>query len=272
MVALTDAGGSVVDRYGYGVWGSLVSSSEAVPQRLRYAGYWYDAELGWYWASVRYYSPSIKRWLQPDPSQQDGVRTYVYAGDDPVDATDPSGLAKVVVRFEQVNNRLPVLAANYHAYIVVTDGNIWVKYEATPDKSLPVAGNVYGTLIAHRIPSKGFGNKAGLQKESSVWHPTLDALATFDKRRVVRPVASINSAVNDSHSVVWYDQRFTSVLNNVNRKRIPYDDSAGLLPGSTGYNSNAFGYTALRRVFPGVYVNPIPPVPAPGWGVTLPGV
>ena len=54
MVALTDAGGSVVDRYGYGVWGSLVSSSEAVPQRLRYAGYWYDAELGWYWASVRY--------------------------------------------------------------------------------------------------------------------------------------------------------------------------------------------------------------------------
>src|SRR5579883_3515342 len=92
VVALTDSSGSVVDRYAYGVWGSLVSSSEAVPRRLRYAGYWYDAELGWYWVGVRYYSPSLKRWLQPDPSMQDGVRTYVYVGDDPVDTTDPSGL------------------------------------------------------------------------------------------------------------------------------------------------------------------------------------
>jgi len=83
----------VVDRYAYGVWGSLVSSSEAVPQRLRYAGYWYDQELNWYWVGVRYYSPSLKRWLQPDPSMQDGVRTYVYVGDDPVDRTDPTGLA-----------------------------------------------------------------------------------------------------------------------------------------------------------------------------------
>ncbi len=92
VVALTDSSGSVVDRYAYGVWGSLVSSSEAVPQRLRYAGYWYDQELNWYWAGVRYYSPSVKRWLQPDPSQLDGVRTYVYVGDDPTDRSDPSGL------------------------------------------------------------------------------------------------------------------------------------------------------------------------------------
>jgi RHS repeat-associated protein len=67
VVALTDVSGNVVDRYSYGVWGALVSSSEAVPQRLRYGGYWYDAELNWYWASVRYYSPVVKRWLQPDP-------------------------------------------------------------------------------------------------------------------------------------------------------------------------------------------------------------
>src|SRR5579883_619868 len=93
VVALTDSSGSVVDRYAYGVWGSLVSASEAVPRRLRYAGYWDDAELGWYWAGVRYYSPSVKRWLQPDPSQIDGVRTYVYVGDDPIDFKDPSGFA-----------------------------------------------------------------------------------------------------------------------------------------------------------------------------------
>src|SRR5207253_7770957 len=92
VVALTDSTGNVVDRYAYDVWGALTSASESVPQLLRYAGYWYDQELGWYWVGVRYYDPILKRWLQPDPSQTDGVRTYVYVGDDPVDDTDPTGL------------------------------------------------------------------------------------------------------------------------------------------------------------------------------------
>lgn len=33
--------------------------------------------------------------LQPDPSQQEGTRSYVYAKDDPVDYADPSGLAAI---------------------------------------------------------------------------------------------------------------------------------------------------------------------------------
>ncbi len=93
VVALTDSGGNVVNRYSYDVWGTPVATSESVPQRLRYAGYWWDSELNWYWVSVRSYDPVLKRWLQPDPSQQDGVRTYVYVGDDPVDENDPSGLS-----------------------------------------------------------------------------------------------------------------------------------------------------------------------------------
>src|SRR5437764_10681625 len=92
VVALTDTTGNEVDRYAYDVWGQPTSESDNVQQRLRYAGYWYDQELGWYWVSVRLYDPNLKRWLQPDPSQQDGVRTYVYVGDDPIDVADPSGM------------------------------------------------------------------------------------------------------------------------------------------------------------------------------------
>lgn len=61
VVALTDITGAVVDHYSYDAWGNLLSSSEQVPQRLRYAGYWYDAELGWYWVGVRYYDPPLCR-------------------------------------------------------------------------------------------------------------------------------------------------------------------------------------------------------------------
>jgi RHS repeat-associated protein len=70
-----------------------------VPQPFLYASYIYDRELsgpgessGWYWLSVRHYDPVLERFVQPDPSQQEGTRSYVYAGDDPLDASDPSGL------------------------------------------------------------------------------------------------------------------------------------------------------------------------------------
>ncbi len=96
VVALTDANGVVVDRYAYDQWGEATSNDktdEHVPQQLRYGGYWYDEKLSWYWLSVRYYDPETARFLQPDPSEQDGVQTYAYVGDDPVNATDPSGLS-----------------------------------------------------------------------------------------------------------------------------------------------------------------------------------
>jgi len=49
--------------------------------------------LPWYWLSVRYYDPSLRRFLQPDPSALDGVRSYVYCHNDPADCSDPTGLA-----------------------------------------------------------------------------------------------------------------------------------------------------------------------------------
>jgi len=48
--------------------------------------------LEWSWLTTRYYDPEDLRFLQPDPSDLDGVHTYVYASDDPADYVDPSGL------------------------------------------------------------------------------------------------------------------------------------------------------------------------------------
>ena len=93
VVALTDASGHVVDQYAYDLWGKPTTVQETVPQQLRYQGYWYDNELGWYWLSSRSYDPALKRFLQPDPSEMDGLFSYVYVGDDPVDGSDPSGFS-----------------------------------------------------------------------------------------------------------------------------------------------------------------------------------
>jgi len=92
VIALTDSSGNTVDRYAYDLWGKPITVSESVPQRLRYTGSWYDVELGWYWLTTRAYDPGLGRFLQPDRSQQEGIFTYVYSGDDPVDYNDKSGM------------------------------------------------------------------------------------------------------------------------------------------------------------------------------------
>jgi len=95
VVALTDSSGKVVDRYAYDSWGEETSNdatAETVPQQLRYRGYYYDEKLTYYWLGARYYDPEGMRYLQPDPTDLDGTRTYDYALDDPLDALDVMGL------------------------------------------------------------------------------------------------------------------------------------------------------------------------------------
>ncbi len=94
VVALTDQHGKVVDRYAYDNWGEPTSddrTNETVPQQLRYRGYVYDEALTWYWLDGRQYDPEAMRFLQPDPTTLDGVRTYVYANDDPIDLVEVGG-------------------------------------------------------------------------------------------------------------------------------------------------------------------------------------
>ena len=116
VVALTDPKGAVADRYYYDAWGAPVSPdglaspyTEAMHQPLRYRGYWYDgwddslgqskdqarntnAAVSWYWLPARAYDPRLRRFLQPDPAKQSALLDYVYANDDPLDVSDPSGL------------------------------------------------------------------------------------------------------------------------------------------------------------------------------------
>jgi len=92
VVAVTDASGKVVDRYNYDLWGEPIGKDyQTVPQQLRYAGYWYDGELQWYWLAGRQYDPEVQRFLQPDPTDLDGAHTYVYANDDPADLIEVGG-------------------------------------------------------------------------------------------------------------------------------------------------------------------------------------
>jgi RHS repeat-associated protein len=90
-VALTAPGGSgVADSYTYSDYGGPQSGSWLAYQ---YAGYRYDSETSLDFVRARSYSPALGRFLQADPSGfQGGFNLYAYAGNDPVNLVDPTGL------------------------------------------------------------------------------------------------------------------------------------------------------------------------------------
>jgi len=91
---LTDKNGAVVNTYRYDPYGNSLDVTEtaSLPNPWRYAGGYYDAESGLYLLGARYYAPMLGRFLQQDPLGVDALSQYAYAGSDPCNNSDPSGL------------------------------------------------------------------------------------------------------------------------------------------------------------------------------------
>ena len=64
---------------------------------IRYRGYYYDVESGFYFLNARYYNPAWRRFISPDntayldPDTPNGLNLYAYCNNNPVNYADPSG-------------------------------------------------------------------------------------------------------------------------------------------------------------------------------------
>ena len=88
-VAAANDNGVLQSSYAYGPFGEPNSTSGV---SLRYTGRPLDPDTGLYYYRARWYSPNIGRFLSPDPTGiADGLHTYAYVANDPMNYTDPSG-------------------------------------------------------------------------------------------------------------------------------------------------------------------------------------
>ena len=108
VIRLVDSTGATVASYDYDPWGKLLSVTDAGGNAitstthianinpLRYRGYYYDSEIGFYYLQSRYYDPQIGRFINADSYASTGqgyigFNMFAYCGNNPASRYDASG-------------------------------------------------------------------------------------------------------------------------------------------------------------------------------------
>ncbi len=95
--ALSNLSGQRTDAYSYDVFGQVRSRIGSAAQPFAFAGEQTDGELGLVYLRARYYDPQVGRFVTQDTfpghaREPQTINKYVYASDNPVLVTDPTGL------------------------------------------------------------------------------------------------------------------------------------------------------------------------------------
>ena len=132
VAAITDAQGELVASYYYDDWGGIIAVlpaefateeqiDAANKNPLRYRGYYFDSETGYYYLQSRYYDPEICRFINadiPEIAQMSkdipvGTNLFAYCNNNPVNNSDPIGKISIKSAFVTILNAIKQRISNY---------------------------------------------------------------------------------------------------------------------------------------------------------------
>lgn len=110
IISIIDSNGNKIADYEYDDWGKLLSIKAdneknkyiANLNPLRYRGYYYDEETGYYYLQSRYYDPNLCRFINADElmmakcnkQEINGLNLFAYCCNNPIGNSDPTGYWK----------------------------------------------------------------------------------------------------------------------------------------------------------------------------------
>ncbi|WP_378127228.1 RHS repeat-associated core domain-containing protein [Cohnella boryungensis] len=103
VVQTVNETGEVENQYDYDIFGNPTLTIEKYAASIRYAGEFFDAEVGLYYLRARYYDPYIGRFISEDTYEGRindplSLNRYTYAHNDPIMYVDPTGYAAMAIR------------------------------------------------------------------------------------------------------------------------------------------------------------------------------
>lgn len=132
VIAITDTAGTIVGNYEYDEWGNTLNASSndiTSINPLRYRGYYYDNESGYYYLQSRYYDTNICRFINSDDisyvdkNAKLSTNIYSYCMNNSVNAVDPDGhfiiLIILLIRAISITN----LISKYNSSTYFEAGN-----------------------------------------------------------------------------------------------------------------------------------------------------
>ena len=247
VTAIYNREGNRVGEYAYDAWGNCTilygASNDLVSNNpIRYRGYYFDAESGFYFLNARYYNPQWRRFISPDstdyldPESVNGLNLYAYCGNDPVNYADPSGnfaisLVAGLVIGGLVTWGLSELFGEHlvtGAGLAITGGSAIVSGIMAISLFTPVGLIVGGLTAVAGIATIAFAT-AELQQHFAGSNWMIDAGMNEGAYYTLMTVSSIVASVGTVASSIAYHYRLDSVIQRgrMNGKMISGKDIDG---------------------------------------------